>query len=134
MSASNRDNKFIWHPSTSCGPDCPLIPITYVENIDQDEVGEAICNNGAFSGRKCGVIEITNYTFDYNGTLLLRQRRASYSRLSGDSGGPVVGAANYTAAGSHTHYQTISGVQHAIYSQVAEMEQKTGMTVYTGGP
>ncbi len=75
-------------------------------------------------------IKSTNYTFFWaeQNVTLIRQRRATYSRMPGDSGGPVTGAAN-TAVGSHTHFKTISGVQYAIYPHIWEMENITGWDV-----
>jgi hypothetical protein len=50
--------------------------------------------------------------------------------MSGDSGGPVV-TNQFWATGSHTHYQTISNIQYAVYPHVWEMEQATGFIIYT---
>lgn len=45
------------------------------------------------------------------------------------SGGPVL--QNYfRAAGSHTHFETINGVEHAVYSHVWEMENASNYYVY----
>jgi hypothetical protein len=74
----------------------------------------------------------TSFTFHWadKNITLVRMRTATYSRQNGDSGGPVVN--NYfTAAGSHTHYDTVNGVVYAVYSHVWEMEQVTGFIVYT---
>ncbi len=70
-------------------------------------------------------------SLDYLGVHLVRMRRGTYSRMSGDSGGPVTQLTE-EAIGSHTHYVTISGVQYAMYSHVWEMEQASGYSIYEG--
>lgn len=102
---------------------------------DCDEVGEIISNNGAFSGVKYGTVSATNVTcLAIDCTLLLyHQRRATYTRMGGDSGGPVtaLSGTNYDiAVGSHTNFQTISGTEYAVYSHAAEIEAATGWTIW----
>lgn len=135
MPASARDNKFINSTSANCADPCPLTSIVSKEGRDADEIGEMVCNNGAFSGRRCGTLKATAFSFNWEeeGLVLLRQRRATYSRQPGDSGGPVVTATTNRAAGSHTHFEILSGTTYAVYSHVFEMEQITGQTIYLGG-
>lgn len=134
ISSSSADDDYL-DGTASCA-ECYQRDVRATQGINGDVVGGMIQNNGAFSGQKRGTITSTNVTFSDLGLTLLRQRRATYTRQSGDSGGPVValsGGAYDVAAGSHTHFQTIGGTQYAIYSHVAEMEQITGQTVYTTG-
>lgn len=95
---------------------------------DHGEVASASSGEGSV-----GAIRSTNYTFDWEeeGEVLFHMRRAAYTRMSGDSGGPVTAAAN-TAAGSHTHYEVISGTQYAVYQHIWDMVQITGWPVYHG--
>jgi hypothetical protein len=66
-----------------------------------DEPGDSVCNYGAFTGRSCGVIQTVNLdNFVYLGVDLLDQRRATYVRAAGDSGGPVGASIGLDAAGS----------------------------------
>lgn len=129
IAAANRSNQYL-DGGSGCS-DCALRAITVTQGHDADEPGDAVCNHGAFSGTKCGSIISTNAPLDYLGEHLLRMRRASYARTGGDSGGPVTSAAN-TAAGSHTHYKVISGVEYAYYTHIWEMESISGWDVYHG--
>lgn len=58
-------------------------------------------------------------------------RKASYTRNPGDSGGPITSYSS-TAEGSHTHYVVVNNVQQAVFSQVWEMEQASGYSVFLG--
>ncbi len=129
ISAANASNSFI-----DDGPTCTIchvFNVTAKEGHDADGVGDTVCNHGAISGTKCGTITSTNVNFTYLGVNLVRMRRASYTRNPGDSGGPITSFSG-TAEGSHTHYQVISNVQYAIFSQVWEMEQASGFMLLTG--
>lgn len=130
ISASNAINQYL-SGTSSCNP-CQLFWVFYSQGQNADEPGDPVCNNGAVSGSKCGQLVDTNYTFvwEEKNITLVRMRRATYSRKSGDSGGPVVNN-YYRAAGSHTHYEAIGGVDYAVYSHVWEMEQVTGFIIYT---
>lgn len=122
--------------SNSCSPcNTPSLTGTQVQQgFNADEVGDSVCNNGAYTGRSCGVIQSTNVdAFEYpTGVHLYNQRRATYVRAPGDSGGPVVASIGLDAAGSHVHYVTISGVNRPIYSHVFEMSLG-GWYVWNGG-
>ena len=115
--------------ATDCSP-CTLRAITVTQGHDADGAGDGVCNHGAASGTQCGSIAQTNYSFPWTekGVTLIHQRRATYTRNAGDSGGPVTSAAN-TAVGSHTHYKDIGGVRYAVYSHIWEMENLTGWDV-----
>lgn len=90
-----------------------------------------MCNNGASSGSKCGQLVDPSFTFywDDKNITLNRKRTATYTRQNGDSGGPVVNNF-FRAAGSHTDFEVVGGVECAVYSHVWEMEQVTGFIVY----
>ncbi len=66
--------------------------------------------------------------------ILNNQRRATYVRTGGDSGGPVFTTIGSVAAGSHVHFQTFTGdpVTYPIYSHVWEMSTLSGYSVYNG--
>lgn len=117
--------------------ECIKKDVASKECKDCDITGELLTNNGAFSGVRYGTLQNRNVTClpADCGYTLVRQRRATYTRMAGDSGGPVtswVASQNEyaKAAGSHMHYQTISGTEYAIYSHVAEMEEIAGWTVW----
>lgn len=101
--------------------------------FDGDEFGDTVCNNGYVSGKRCGVIRSTNVDgFTYLGVTLNNQRRATYVRAAGDSGGPVYTTTGSVAAGSHVHFTTIGGVVYPIYTHVWEMSAATNYFVYNG--
>jgi hypothetical protein len=59
--------------------------------------------------------------------------------MAGDSGAPVIrisdgqyGTYN-VAAGAHTHFQTISGTQWALYTHVGFYKNWTGYEIHTTG-
>jgi hypothetical protein len=135
-SASSADDDYL-EGTPGCNP-CTQRDLAYRQSRDGDETGGQVRNNGYVSGTTVpGVIQSTNVTFPYMGVTLYRQRRATYSRMNGDSGGPVValnGPSTWNmAAGSHTHFQDVGDVRYAIYTHVFEMEEKTGWSVFLSG-
>ena len=131
--ASQKTNKYI-ADTDSCNPcNTPSMTGTPVQQpFNGDEPGDSVCNNGAFTGRSCGVIQSVNLdNFVYLGVDLWNQRRATYVRKAGDSGGPVVASIGLDAAGSHSHYQVVSGVNRPVYSHVWEMSL-SGFYVWNG--
>jgi len=96
-----------------------------------DMFGDTVCNEGYVTGKTCGTIKDTDYTFVWQeeGVTLYHFRRASYTRHPGDSGGPVWTTAGSKAAGSHTHFETIGGVDWPVYAHVYWMTQATGYSV-----
>jgi hypothetical protein len=125
---TQKTNKYIADTAT-CNPcNTPALTGTQVQQpFNGDEVGDSVCNNGAFTGRSCGVIQSVNVdNFAYLGVDLWNQRRATYQRMGGDSGGPVVASIGLEAAGSHVHFQPVSGFNRPIYSHVFEMSLAVG--------
>lgn len=98
-----------------------------------------IRNNGANYGSKAGTLAATNGSIDYMGEHLTNLRRASYSRMGGDSGAPVIRAVygqcgDYNvAAGAHTQFQVISGTEWAMYTHISAFKSWTGYEVHTSG-
>jgi hypothetical protein len=120
------------------GNPCGMWDVTAKHGTAGDMVGEMIRNSGAFSGTKNGTVASTNFTFTWEeeGVTLLRQRLGTYTRMSGDSGGPVTAltSGGYTVAtGLHSHFEDIGSTQYAVYSNVGETEQISGWVVYTDG-
>lgn len=115
--------------TASCNP-CSQVSIVAREGATTDFVGETVCNNGAYSGIKCGSITSTNWNFYFTdcGCTLPRMRQATYMRHAGDSGGPVTTPGN-TAEGSHTDHQVIGGTDYAAFSQIWEIENASGYWV-----
>lgn len=118
---------------------CTQSDIASAEAAGGDIIGAMIQNNGAYSGSKVGTLAATNGSILYLGEQLTNLRRASYSRMAGDSGGPVIrrsggqsGSYN-VAAGSHTHFQTINSVQWALYTHISYFNTWTGYVVHTTG-
>lgn len=88
ISAANRTNKII-DDSAGCS-NCNLRSFTAQQAYEADEFGDTVCNNGYVSGQRCGLIRSTNVDhFVYKGVDWNNQRRATYVRDMGDSGGPV---------------------------------------------
>jgi hypothetical protein len=132
--ASQKTNRYIADTAT-CNPcNTPAMTGTPVQQpFNGDEPGDSVCGNGAFTGRTCGIIKDVDVDeFEYPaGILLYNQRRATYVRAAGDSGGPVVASIGLDAAGNHVHYTTISGIVYPIYSHVWEMSL-SGYRVWNG--
>jgi len=132
--ASQKTPKYI-ADTASCNPcNTPAFSGSQVQQpFNGDEVGDSVCNDGYVTGHSCGVIQSTNIdNFPYPaGIHLFNQRRATYVRNPGDSGGGVVAAIGLDAAGSHVHYQIVSGVNRPIYSHVWEMSL-SGFYVWNG--
>jgi hypothetical protein len=94
---------------------------------------DTVCNNGYVSGHRCGVIRSTDVdAFPYLGVTLNNQRRATYVRNDGDSGGPIFTTAGSVAAGSHVHWTNLGGTVYPIYTHVWEMSALTNYFVYNG--
>jgi hypothetical protein len=134
ITAANKNNRSI-NDTNNCNPcNAPAFTGTTVQQpFNGDEVGDSVCANGAFTGRSCGTItstDVDNFAYPA-GVHLFNQRRATYVRIEGDSGGPVVASIGLDAAGSHTHYVTISSIKRPIYSHVWEMSL-SGYHVYNG--
>lgn len=93
--------------------------------------GNTVCNEGAFTGKTCGTIRDTNYTFTWEdeGVTLFNFRRATYARQPGDSGGPVWTTVGSKAVGSHTHFENIGGTNYPVYAHVYWATQYTGYSV-----
>jgi hypothetical protein len=117
--------------TSSCSSACHVSTIIAKEGYNTDEQGDPVCNHGAVSGTKCGIINSTNVPLSYDGADLVRLRRATYARQPGDSGGPVT-LGSSDAEGSHVHYKFVNGITYAYYSQVWEMESASGYSVYFG--
>jgi hypothetical protein len=136
IAAANRSNKIIDDTANCSG--CTLRPFTGAaqQGFNGDDLGDTVCNNGYATGHTCGVIRSTNVdNFEYpSGTILSNQRRATYVRAGGDSGGPVFTTKGSVAAGSHVHYQTFSGdpYKYPVYSHVFEMSVLSQYYVYNG--
>ena len=134
ISASTQTNRYIADTAT-CNPcNTPALTGAQVQQtFNGDDIGDSICNNGAFTGNSCGTIASTDLdSFEYpTGIHLFNQRRATYQRQLGDSGGPVVASIGLDAAGSHVHYKTISGTNYPVYSHVWEMSL-SGYYVWNG--
>jgi hypothetical protein len=129
ISETNATNTFL-DTTASCSV-CYVAIVGGKEGHDTDDPGDAVCNHGAVSGTKCGVINSTNASLTYLGVNLIRMRRATYFRQGGDSGGPVTSLPG-TAEGSHTHHKIINSIDYAYFSQVWEMEAASGYSVYLG--
>lgn len=132
--ATQKTNRYI-NDTATCNP-CNVTSLTGTQvqqPYNGDEVGDSVCNNGYVTGRSCGVIQSTNVdNFEYPGGVhLFNQRRATYTRAMGDSGGPVYAAIGLDAAGSHVHFVQISGINRPIYSHVWEMSL-SGYRVWNG--
>lgn len=129
ISSTNKTNKII-DDLASC-TDCGLRSFTGQQGHNGDEFGDTVCNNGYNTGRTCGTIRSTNFTFVWEdeGVTLFEFRRATYARTGGDSGGPVYTTAGSLAAGSHTHFENIGGVNYPVYAHVYWMTQYTGYSV-----
>lgn len=132
--ASQKTNRYIADTAT-CNPcNTPAFTGSQVQQpYNGDEPGDSVCNNGVVTGRSCGIIQSTDVdTLEYPaGIHLLNQRRATYTRNSGDSGGPVVASIGLDAAGSHVHYMMVAGYKRPIYSHVWEMSL-SGYYVWNG--
>jgi hypothetical protein len=96
-----------------------------------DEFGDTVCNNGYVTGKTCGLIKSTDYTFvwEEKGVTLYHYRRATYARNGGDSGGPIYTTNGSKAAGSHTHHELIGAIDYPVYAHVYWMTQATGYSV-----
>jgi len=132
--SANRTNKIL-DDSADCNP-CTERPFVGAaqQGFNGDEFGDTVCNNGYATGHACGLIRSTDVDhFVYLGVDLSNQRRATYVRLGGDSGGPIFTTNGSLAAGSHVHYTEIGGVIYPIYTHVFEMSVATGYFVYNGG-
>ncbi len=121
---------------------CLQLDVGAKETTDADFVGEWVVNNGAISGSQGGSILETHTAYPlldpYTGNTVIvsNLRRASYTRLPGDSGGPVLthnGAVTDRAVGSHTHHQTWGGSDTALYTHIALIEAMTGYSLYVTG-
>lgn len=137
ISTANRSNNII-DDSAGCS-NCTLRSFTASvpqQGFNQDEFGDTVCNNGYATGHTCGVIKSTDVDlFPYpSGVILNNQRRATYVRAGGDSGGPVFTTSGSLAAGSHVHFMDFQGdpFHYPIYSHVFEMSLLTGYYVYNG--
>ncbi|HUQ79421.1 MAG TPA: hypothetical protein VM427_11195 [Patescibacteria group bacterium] len=130
ISASQKSNQII-DDTASC-TNCTLRVMTNgQQGLNEDNVGDTVCNEGAFTGRTCGVIKSTDYTFNWTaqGKILYHFARATYVRIGGDSGGPVWTTVGSKAAGSHTHYVTINNIEYPVYPHVYWMTQYSAYSV-----
>jgi hypothetical protein len=130
ISASNKSNLII--DDTSSCTNCTLRTMANgQQGLNEDNYGDTVCNEGYHTGRTCGVIRSTDYTFNWvdEGKTLYHFGRATYARQGGDSGGPVWTTVGSKAAGSHTHFVTISGTDYPVYPHVYWMTQYSGYSV-----
>lgn len=136
ITSTNRTNKIIDDTATCANP-CTRRVFTgsAQQAFNGDDFNDTVCNNGYATGRTCGLIKDTDLdNFMYAGLTLQNQRRATYARNLGDSGGPVYTTKGSAAAGSHVHYVDIGSpaVRYPVYSHVFEMSTETGYFVYNG--
>jgi hypothetical protein len=137
ISSSAIDDDYLYG-TASCS-DCVQTDIASVEPLNGDIIGAMLRNNGAASGTQSGILAATNGSIDYMGEHLTNLRRATYPRKEGDSGAPVIRISNGqygtydVAAGSHTHFQTISTSVYAVYTHIGFFKLWTGYDVYTSG-
>ena len=130
ITASNKTNQII--DDTSSCSNCTLRVMTNgQQGLNEDNIGDTVCNEGYVTGRTCGVIKSTDYTFNWaeEGKTLYHFGRATYVRHGGDSGGPVWTTVGSKAAGSHTHYVVINNIEYAVYPHVYWLTQYSGYTV-----
>jgi hypothetical protein len=132
--ATQKTNRYI-ADALGCNPcNTPALTGSQVQQpYNGDEPGDSVYNNGAFSGRVCGVIQTTDRdNFEYPaGIDLFNQRRATYSRSQGDSGGTVIVAIGLDVAGSHVHWEWEGIYKRGVYSHVWEMSLN-GWYVWNG--
>jgi hypothetical protein len=141
VSDTQLDDDFLYGSATCTT--CLQLDVGAKEAMDADFVGEWVVNNGARSGSQSGSILETHAAAyglldPYTGHtyMVSNLRRASYTRMLGDSGGPVLthnGAVTDRAVGSHTDHQTWGGSDTALYTHIALIEAITGYTLYTTG-
>lgn len=133
INASNKTNTII-DDTAGCNP-CTLRGFTgsAQQAGNADEFGDVVCSNGYVTGKSCGTIaSIDVDAFPYLGNNLFNQRRATYGRNAGDSGGPVYTTVGSKAAGSHVHFLQIGSTKYPIYSHVFEMSVRTNYFVWNG--
>jgi hypothetical protein len=136
VASTTRNNKII-DDTASCPDPCTRRAFTgsAQQGYNGDEFGDTVCNNGYRTGKTCGTIRDTDlhqYPYDDFGLILYNQRRATYARQPGDSGGPIYTTVGSVAAGSHVHYIDIGGTRYPVYSHVFELSVETGYYVYNG--
>lgn len=137
ISSTAADDDYL-NGSATCSS-CTQVDIADDEPSGGDIIGAMVRNHGAYSGTKSGTLAATNGTITYLGETLTNLRRASYSRQPGDSGGPVIRISNAqygtwnVAAGAHTHFQTISSTQWALYTHISYFSAWTDYALYTSG-
>ena len=129
--ANGNQSNVLLTGTKTCNP-CSFRTMTGRQSYSADGVGETICISGAYgSTSNCGVLKVRAVSFlyaDYGVTLSL-QRVASYTRASGDSGGPIFSST--LAKGSHVHYQSDTG--WAVYSQIHNIELALGLSMCFSG-
>lgn len=134
--ATERDDDYLTG-NVLCNP-CAMADVRIAE-CKCDEIGQIVRNSGAFTGTTAPATLVhTSVTHFYMGNTYIRQRRATYPRALGDSGGPVTTGSGSpvvwdVAVGLHSDFQVISGTQYAIYSHIAEIKEISGWSVYTTG-
>lgn len=135
--ASAIDDDYLY--GTAACTECVQTDIASAEPLNGDTIGAMVRNNGAFSGTQAGTLVATNESIPYLGVTLRNLRRATYTRMQGDSGAPVIRISNIyygsynVAAGSHTHYQDVGGTQYALYTHIGFFKNWTGYDVHTSG-
>jgi hypothetical protein len=103
-------------------------PVFSVQGQNGDFIGQTVCVSGITIGNSCGTILNDNATVTLSGTVLIRQRTASYpvdTVAKGDSGGPV--RAGNTAVGIQSGF--ITGPTRSVFSHIWEVEHSLGITV-----
>ncbi|MDQ6796137.1 MAG: S1 family peptidase [Chloroflexota bacterium] len=121
-------SKWIIDGSAACSG-CTQHAIYGQQDWNSDASGDEVCNEGYYSGHRCGQLVSTNYTFNWTAQnkIFYSFRRATYVRNPGDSGGPVWATATGYIAGTHTHYVVLSGVVYPVYPHIYSS------WVYSGG-
>lgn len=115
-------------------------PITAVQPIATEAVGQQVCRTGITTGARCGAITHLNATIVASGVTLRNQRVTNICALPGDSGGPFLSGGTFRGIVSAGNY--VSGPNgpacHATpfstYSAAEKIQSALGVTVLTSSP
>ncbi len=92
-----------------------------------DRAGESVCNSGSRTGYDCGIHRDKSYDFsktldDGRSANFKYMRKAGYSCLAGDSGGPIL----YGSQAKGIHYGG-QGTSHRYYTHIDDALSMNGL-------
>ena len=115
-------------------------PVTAVQPIATEAVGQSVCRTGRTTGPACGSIIAVGATVVIGSVTLRNQRIANTCALPGDSGGPflsggtfrgIASAGNYVGSGSSAR---CAANPFTTYSAADRIRTALGVTILTSSP